>query len=177
LGGVARIAYTLNVMSKQDAKRCNIAEKDKSKYLLLEQAKANMSAPGEHRMYFERVGVTIGQGEGESVGVLSTRTFIERSIEKVVKENTKPFILAIEGAIKDTPKTFAEIADILIKGGGEYENEKSMNLSKKISRLVGEDKFTGINGVLTIRTRAGDERGTKEVSFKPNENIQVDDII
>ena len=68
LMGVARIAKTLFGMSKADAKLLKVDEERRHLYIRLDDAKANMALVSGQATWFERKGVTIGNGD--EVGVL-----------------------------------------------------------------------------------------------------------
>lgn len=78
LVNVARVARTLYSMSAADAKMAGVGEHERWKYVRLDNAKANLSAPTASGVsgaeWFERVGVSLetdgGPGAEEEVGAL-----------------------------------------------------------------------------------------------------------
>jgi hypothetical protein len=68
LVGVARVVHTLFGMSEKDATKLDVAEEDRSQYLRLDGAKANLSF-GRSATWFKRESVEIANGD--EVGVLT----------------------------------------------------------------------------------------------------------
>jgi hypothetical protein len=68
LGGVARIVRTLFSMSEKDAERIGIPPEERHRWVRLDDAKANLALASGQARWFERVSVTIANGE--EVGVL-----------------------------------------------------------------------------------------------------------
>lgn len=162
VGGVARIVFTLNPISPQDARRYNIAERDARKYLLLEQAKANMSAPGESRRFFERYGelinATATDPDGESIGVLRPVTFHEQNSTSPA---TKVLIEDIESLVDGKAMSVSEIARELTSTFPFHADKKPRSLEKAISRLFSEGTLTGNRGTL----EACDINGKRHIRF------------
>lgn len=76
VAAAARIVRTLSEMSSKDAERFDVKEEDRRRYARLDDAKANLSAPGQETQWLEKVTVNLenGQGffpEGDAVGVLT----------------------------------------------------------------------------------------------------------
>lgn len=68
LGGVARIVRTLFSTSEKDAERLGIPPEERHRWVRLDDAKANLALASGQARWFERVSVTIANGE--EVGVL-----------------------------------------------------------------------------------------------------------
>ena len=68
LAGVARIVRTLFSMSEKDAERLGIPPEERHRWVRLDDAKANLALASGQARWFERVSVTIANGE--EVGVL-----------------------------------------------------------------------------------------------------------
>lgn len=182
LGGVARIAYTLNVMSRQDALCYGVPEREKSKYLLLEQAKANMSAPGEHRLFYERHGEVIGINadniDGESVGVLRPANFKDKRAEDTSPE-MQVLIQDIEELVEDQMMTIPEIARALISSFPLHGDKKERSLEKAINRMFSEGVLTGFKGVLFVEEKLdiGAKKPTRYIRLSLNETADTTDSL
>lgn len=176
LGGIVRVAYTLNVMSKADAKRRSMEEDQRFRYLLLEQAKANMSAPGEHQMYFERIGVEVGQ-DNESVGVLKPADLAKVDTRK---DGVKDLVIAIEALLRSRGETKQKDVVAILKANNHvlYADAKEGALSAKITRLFPDGVCTGDLGTIYRDKRAikgkSDEVFLRYLPFSKN---NVDDFI
>lgn len=68
LAGVARIVRTLFSMSEKDAERLGLAPEDRHRWVRLDDAKANLALASAKARWFERLSVTIANGD--EVGVL-----------------------------------------------------------------------------------------------------------
>jgi hypothetical protein len=66
--GVARVVQTLYGMSGRDADRLGIKDEDRHRYVRLDDAKANLSVITAAARWYERISVTIANGD--EVGVL-----------------------------------------------------------------------------------------------------------
>lgn len=66
--GVARVVQTFYGMSAKDAEKYGIQEEDRHRYIRLDDAKANLSLIDAKARWFERISVTIANGD--EVGVL-----------------------------------------------------------------------------------------------------------
>lgn len=66
--GVARVVQTFYGMSHRDADKFGLGEEDRHRYVRLDDAKANLSLISANATWYERVGVTIGNGD--EVGIL-----------------------------------------------------------------------------------------------------------
>lgn len=70
----ARIAHTITIMSKKEAEELGIDEDARHYYVRLDSAKANLWAPADGAIWFERVGVDLDNAKGfrpsDEVGVL-----------------------------------------------------------------------------------------------------------
>ncbi len=165
LGGVVRVAYTLNVMSKADAKRHGIEEDQRLKYLLLEQAKANMSAPGEHQMYFERIGVPVGQ-DNESVGVLKHVTL---SAAATRNDSVIDLIKALEEVCPGRNLTISNAA-ISVVQLAEFIDKQPDTIEKRIRKLLSSGELTGINYFIELKDDAVKGRKAKVIVTRPLTN-------
>ncbi|MFH1157623.1 MAG: AAA family ATPase [Pseudomonadota bacterium] len=66
--GVARVVQTFYGMSTRDADKFGITEEERYRYVRLDDAKANLSLISANALWYERIGVTIGNGD--EVGIL-----------------------------------------------------------------------------------------------------------
>lgn len=79
--GVARVVQTLYAMSPRDGEQFGIPEEERYRYVRLDDAKANLSLISASMKWFERMGITIGNGD--EVGILNPVTL------KAVTSKTK----------------------------------------------------------------------------------------
>lgn len=171
--GIVRIAHTLDGMSEQEAKRTSVRDDDRRHFVVLEQAKANMSAPGQHKRYFRRHGellnVTPENIEGESVGVL-----LPVNIKKIARENSSPalqiLIGDIESLVKDNPMSVSDIAEALVNTGFAMHGGKHVpTLKKAIYRLFDTGVLTGLTGKLNaVELPQLGKRPITMISFEPD---------
>jgi len=174
--GVARSVWTLNGMSAKDAERYGISDEDRSFYLIFEQAKANMSAPGAHKKYFKRIGVILNStGEidsGESVGVLEPVHFNPVTIRK---NADLELIKALEDVLVNAPLT-SPLAAEAVCGTPFFCDTQPDTMSKRIRRLMQDGDITTGRGVL--KYAAGYVRGKKTllVSFTPLPDRETPDL-
>ena len=56
----ARLVYTLNVMTKQEAKNFGINEHDRSAYIRMDKGKVNIAPPARKAVWFHLIGVRLG---------------------------------------------------------------------------------------------------------------------
>jgi len=176
LGGIVRVAYTLNVMSKADAKRRGMEEDQRFRYLLLEQAKANMSAPGEHQMYFERIGVAVGQ-DNESVGVLKPANLAKVDTRK---DSVKELVIAIEAILRSRGEIKQKDVVAILKTNDHalYADAKEGALSTKITRLFPDGVCTGELGFIHRDKKAIKGKADEVfLSYLPFSKNNVDDFI
>lgn len=134
VAAAARIVRTLSEMSSKDAERFNVKEEDRRRYARLDDAKANLSAPGHETQWFEKVTVYLenGQGffpEGDAMGVLVP----------VELEEAK----TVEGGAEDRMAVASAVAQVM---GEEVE----MTLNKVRSAVVAKG-YLGVG-----KTRAGE---------------------
>lgn len=166
LGGLVRSAYTLDTISPQECKRRGIAEKDRRFYVMLEQAKANMSAPGIDQRLYKRHGEIIGQTaddmDGESIGVL-----LPVKMEPVVDTGLRVLIEDIENIVIGGAKTIPEITRALIQMPFHLDKQPAA-LTKTMQRLFSEGMLTGYKGVLHVEER--DSNGGRN----PSKFIRLD---
>lgn len=171
LGGVVRVAYTLNVMGKPDAKRYGIDDDRRTSYLLLEQAKANMSAPGEHRMFFERIGVAVGQDD-ESVGVLKPAPL---AITVPHNDSMLDLINALEEVCPGNRLTIpkAAIAIILL---AEFQDKQPDAIEKRIRKLLSTGELTGIKYLFKLEDDKEKKRKIITTKLLTNHASNIEDI-
>lgn len=166
LGGVVRVAYTLNVMGKIDAKRYGVEEDNRTSYLLLEQAKANMSGPGGHKMFFERIGVPVGMDD-ESVGVLKPVNLVATNVKSDIAQE---LMLHIEEIVSERETSQPELLRLLKANHyATYAELKPNTLITRIKRLFPEGTCTGDTGFMCRKERSIKESKTPVyfISYKP----------
>lgn len=170
LGGLVRVAYTLDSLSSQEAKRVGITEEQRRNYVLLEQAKANMSAPGVDRHYYLRHGEVVGTPEyNESVGVLVP---VKLNAMNAASDAIRTLIQHLEDILKDGEQSVPDIVKMLPEHHHAYYAEKQPGaISQAIHRLFKEEKvITGFTGSIHADDRnTGKTRNTRYLSLKiPN---------
>ncbi len=168
--GVARTVLTLGVFSKQDCARYNIPEKEKSFYIVLEQAKANMTAPGSSRYFYHREGVLLGGIEGDNVGVLKHVRLSERAhltpLNALILEAIERMLdVKRDIALAEIAKTLCSIA--------EFSDKQPRAMDKALRRLMSEGLLKGDKGVLTLE----DREGVKFIHYVPFEKTLLNDVI
>jgi len=91
--GVARSVWTLTNITEKEAATFNIPENERHLYVVFEQAKANMAAPGSNKKYFKRNSVTLRLApddiDGEKVGILEPVELDEVQSSKMTSRETK----------------------------------------------------------------------------------------
>ena len=60
LKDAARLVYTLNVMTKEEAKKFPIPEEERSAYVRMDKGKVNIAPPARKALWFHLVGVRLG---------------------------------------------------------------------------------------------------------------------
>lgn len=107
--GVARVVDTLYSMSAKDAERYGIKEEERHLYVRLDDAKANLSLTSAEAKWFERIGVTIANGD--EVGVLSPVTLeIQNAPDQRKKEELSTLIAYLLDCTKETVQTLNSAA-------------------------------------------------------------------
>jgi len=97
--GVARVVQTLYGMSPKDAERYGIKEEDRYRYVRLDDAKANLSLISPDAKWFERIGVTIANGD--EVGVLSPVMLSTTTMPREKREFYETIILGLLTHVPD----------------------------------------------------------------------------
>jgi hypothetical protein len=123
LVGVARVIETLFGMSKKDAERCGIPEKDKHLYVRLDDAKANLSLASPDARWFKKISVAISNGD--EVGVLEPVTLDMKAAPESEEDHDfkKTIISALLAQVKE-PEITLNAAVKLLAWGGHHAFEK-----------------------------------------------------
>ncbi|MBI4030867.1 MAG: AAA family ATPase [Proteobacteria bacterium] len=123
LVGVARVIETLFGMSKKDAERCGIPEKDKHLYVRLDDAKANLSLASPDARWFKKISVAISNGD--EVGVLEPVTLNMKAVPESDEDCDfkRTIISALLAQVKD-PEITLNAAVKLLAWGGHHAFEK-----------------------------------------------------
>lgn len=182
LGGLVRSAYTLDTISTQEAKRSAIPEKNRRQYILLEQAKANMSAPAIDRKFYQRHGEVIGISQenpaGESVGVL-----LPVKLEDIATNEANAIadmIKSIESLVEGGEMCVPDIARSLVTHFPFYYGKQDRTLAKAIKRLFSEGVLTGFKGTLHLEDRGSSGSKSEQwIILKPTDKLsdQLDALI
>ncbi len=114
--GVARIVQTLFGMSSRDADAFNIPDADRNQYVRLDDAKANLSLASPQALWYQRIGVTIANGD--EVGVLAPIDLSETQTENATAESDlyKTIIANLLAQIPDNTVTLNNAAKTLAWG-------------------------------------------------------------
>lgn len=134
--GVARVVQTFYGMSVRDAEKFGIKEEDRHRYIRLDDAKANLSLIDANAHWYERISVTIANGD--EVGILQIVDFSSREAEAATEE-------------RDFQKTV--IACLLAQVDGK---EITLNAAAKMLAWGNDKRFH--------RYRQSDANGTQRVS-------------
>ena len=59
----ARLVYTLNVMTKDEAQAFNIAEENRWSYVRMDKGKVNITPPSRQARWFKLIGISIGNAD------------------------------------------------------------------------------------------------------------------
>jgi len=161
LSGAARVIITFFSMNEKEAKNYGIAEELRSRYVCLDFAKANMSAPGGDRMWFERksvkLGITQDDPDGESVGVLVAAKLTLR--KETGTDAARALAVDIEGMVcraGEKGMTVKSIVDRLTTEYPLYLDKKPATMEKAVRRLFQNGSVDGAGGVLFIAERPQD---------------------
>lgn len=183
LGGVARIIATFFGMNSKEAKGYGIAEELRSKYVLLEYAKANMSAPGADRMWFERVSerisISMENPDGEAVGVLKPIKLAAR--KDAPNDAIKALAVDIEGMCSragDKGLTVKELVDRLISEYPLHMDKQPATLEKAVRRLFDNGTVDGAGGVMFISERPQEnrKRPLSYIHWAPRKSSAIDEL-
>lgn len=134
--GVARVVQTFYGMSTRDAEKFGIKDEDRHRYIRLDDAKANLSLIDGNAHWYERVSVTIANGD--EVGILQIVDFSSREAEVATEE-------------RDFQKTV--VACLLAQVDG---NEITLNAAAKMLAWGNDKRFH--------RYRQSDANGNQRVS-------------
>lgn len=152
LSGVARIMFTLTGMTEKQAKVYGLPEEMRSKYILLELAKANMSAPGGDRQWFERYGevinASIDDPDGEQVGILKPIKLTPR--KEGANDQTLNLINDIAVLVSDGAMPVKEVSEGLISSFPFHSDKKPGTLDKAIRRLFDDGSVPCPAGMLHL---------------------------
>lgn len=178
--GVARSVFTLNPISPKDVQRFGIPEERKSDYIVYEQAKGNMTAPGKSRRYFQRYGEILNPSptdpDGESVGVLRPVKFSEKTVDDM-KEPMKVLISDIEELVHGQPMTIPEIARELVNSYPLHADKNPRSLEKAITRLMSDDALTGFRGILRAIEMPIEGKMSRRIQLMPFEGAKINSAI
>lgn len=173
LGGVARVVATLNTMNKNQGKILGIDENKRPFHVVLETAKANLSAPGANFRVYKRVGETINitesNMEGDEVGVLE---YVKMDMRTPVKnDSTAQLLAAMASCLESGQKHAAQLADQIVGTFAFYSDKQPDNIAKQIKRLF-EDKDTYVldNGEISS-SRVTAVRGKPSLFFRFTDKV------
>lgn len=163
LAGVARIMFTLTGMTEKQSKLLGIADEMRSKYILYETAKANMSAPGGSQQWFERYGevinASIDDPDGEQVGVLKPIKLVAKKLGANAELQTLINNIAI--LVSDEAKPIKTIAKSLSESCVEHYGKKPESLDKAIRRLFDDGAVPCERGMLSLEELPGKPRSIR----------------
>ncbi len=176
--GVARSVWTLTNMTEKEAALFGIPENERHLYVVFEQAKANMAAPGGNKKYFKRVSVTLRLAlddiDGESVGILEPVKLIANP--GPAKADDIQFLHAMEEVLEYQDHTYTDLATSIIQLP-EYSDKQHDAILKRIRRLLREGVITGFKGVITEEEITVKGRKVKRIHLKKHSKLKTADII
>lgn len=176
--GVARSVWTLTNMTEKEAATFSIPENDRHLYVVFEQAKANMAAPGGNKKYFKRVSVTLRLApddiDGESVGILEPIKLIANP--GPAKADDIQFLHAMEEVLEVKNFTYTDMATAVIQLP-EYSDKQHDAILKRIRRLLSEGIITGFKGVICVEETTIRGRKVKRIHLKKHSKLEASDII
>jgi len=85
----ARIAHVITTMREEDANRFNISEARRGWYIRLDNAKANLQAPAEKAIWFEKIGVDLMIGETVGAVKLANVTAVAEAFEAAERQRRR----------------------------------------------------------------------------------------
>lgn len=159
--GVARVVQTFYGMSARDAEKFGIKEEDRHRYIRLDDAKANLSLIDANAHWYERVSVTIANGD--EVGILQSVDFTakESEIAKADVELQKTIIACLLAQVDGNEITLNAAARLLAWGNDKrfhkYRREDARG-QQRVSKTLRDTIFRACRGNITIRDSAN-ERG------------------
>ena len=165
LGGLARVVVTFNAMSEKQAREYAIKLDDRHKFVLLEQAKANMSAPTANKHWYERVTERINMeagdpDSGEDVGVLRP---VKLDRVKPMNDNARNLLTDMEQVVLE-PMEVRDVAEA-VTGCPMHMGKNPNTIEKAIRRLFSEGVVTGFTGVFYMDDP---KKGNQRIRFEPN---------
>lgn len=161
LGGAVRIMMTLHTMSEKDAKDYGVAKEERKKHVRLDFAKANMTLESTEPRWFyrasERLGASLLDPEGESVGVLAP---LSLSAKKNEPTDAQLALLhdveALVDGSGDAGMAVKEIGEALVRDFPMHNGKNAANLAKAVRRLFDErPSVEGARGTLTFIEATG----------------------
>lgn len=178
LVGVARVVVTFNTMTEKQAKQYGVKPSERHFYVLLEGAKANFGAPGEHKMWFkretERINPTEDNPDGEGVGVLRPVQLIDK--ESAPDEAEKSLLADIESLICDGAKTVTDVATALVSSFAMHTGKQPDTLERAIKRLFADGERESDGGWINLEERTKAQRNSPKYWLAFRRARTLDDL-
>lgn len=155
--GVARVVQTFYGMSSKDAEKLGVKEEDRHRYIRLDDAKANLSLIDANALWYERVSVTIGNGD--EVGVLQPVDFSSRQAE-VAREDLdfqKTIIACLLAQVNEDEITLNAAAKLLAWGNDKRflkYRQSDAKRNERVSKTLRDAIIRACRGNVTINDGA-----------------------
>lgn len=165
--GIARVVQTLYGMSSKDAERYGIKDENRHLYVRLDDAKANLSLASAEAKWFERIGVTIPNGD--EVGVLSPITLSATGLPKEKKNFYETVIAGLLTHVPDRHVTLNAAARELAWSDDErfHKYRETDRTYKKATRPLRDAIASACRANITITTALGIEGYTLQDGMTP----------
>lgn len=159
LTGVTRVVCTLHSMPARDGKRYGVKEEDRSNYMRLDFAKANLSKKNSEPLWYEwkseRLGGTADDPDsGESVGVVAPVRLVPKNDEA---DAERVLLLDVEALVEGSgPDGLAvsEVAEQLVSSFPMHQGKRATALTRAIKQILeAADSIEAANGRLSLYER------------------------
>ena len=181
LVNAARICHVLQNMTKAEAKKFRIREEKRRWFVRFDNAKANLQAPAEFAVWFEKH--TVELFNGDSVGTVEKVNLIDSQSKRV--EATRANERAALGAVLDdfmataSAKSLSEVIQAMLSdtyNPVEFQNvESERAMRRKIESLFETPIITELAQYIKVETSTGRSRIIITKTPKPVELI--DDLL
>ncbi|MGN7613925.1 bifunctional DNA primase/polymerase [Magnetococcales bacterium HHB-1] len=168
LMGVARIANTLYTMSPKDAKQMAISEKDRYRYVRLDDAKANMTLMSHKPKWFKKVSVKLPNQHSkenlsfDEVGVLEpvNLSSIEVTEELLAERQSEELaydVIAVMEKDEDSVAAFT-LVKRLIERNPMYRDKQAQTLTNDVINVFRDRRHFNGYGYQFMQLKKGRNR-------------------
>lgn len=166
--GVARVVQTLYAMSPRDSEQFGIPEEERYRYVRLDDAKANLSLISATMKWFERMGITIANGD--EVGILNPislkavtsknkdQSFLRSVMAALLRHNTDK-VLTLNAAARSVAWSSEEVFH-------KYRETDSRGY-QKATRPLRDAVMDACRAKITVTTPQGVEGFTVDTTRTP----------